>query len=92
MDSSNLQLPAQAVQALEQGRLIQAIKILRMNSGLDLLAAKTKVDAYLAANPATKARCAAAMASGSLSLGRITTFALVIVAAIVVWLKMGGRF
>ena len=29
MDSSNLQLPAQAVQALEHGRLIQAIKILR---------------------------------------------------------------
>lgn len=44
-------LPKPAIQALEQGQKIEAIKVLRQLEGCDLKTAKDRIDAYLAAHP-----------------------------------------
>lgn len=44
-------LPPQAIQALEQGQKIEAIKWLRQIEGCDLKTAKDRIDAYLADHP-----------------------------------------
>jgi ribosomal protein L7/L12 len=49
-------LPPRAASALRDGRAIDAIKVLRETEGLDLAQAKSRVDAYLAADPALKKR------------------------------------
>ena len=43
-------LPTAAALAVNDGRLIEAIKIVRETDRLDLTAAKARVDAYIAAN------------------------------------------
>lgn len=48
--SSN-DLPPSAVEALQQGRKIEAIKILRRERGLDLKQAKDTVDAFAEGQP-----------------------------------------
>jgi N-formylglutamate amidohydrolase len=49
-------LPARAAAALREARTLDALKALREVEGLDLAAAKARLDAYLAANPALKKR------------------------------------
>jgi len=44
-------LSARAVAALQAGRKIEAIKILRAETGIGLKEAKEKVEAYVAQNP-----------------------------------------
>ena len=44
-------LPTAAALAVNDGRLIEAIKIMRETERLDLSAAKARVDAYVAADP-----------------------------------------
>jgi len=48
---SNLELPAQVLNAIHTGRKIDAIKLLRKERGLGLKEAKDIVDAYTVANP-----------------------------------------
>lgn len=49
-------LPAAAEGALAEGRLLEAIKILRASEGLDLTQAKQRLDAYLDENPELRER------------------------------------
>ena len=44
-------LPTAAALVVNDGRLIEAIKIVRETDRLDLTAAKARVDAYIAADP-----------------------------------------
>ena len=76
--AENFELSAEIVQAIESGRKIDAIKLLRAERGIDLKAAKTIIDqemaAYRQANPQYKER------SGSGGLSTIIAF--VVLAAI----------
>jgi hypothetical protein len=92
MDAQAPTLPAEALQALRQGQKIHAIRILREQRGLDLLAAKNVVEACIASDPWLKKQCNAAAGSRNASVGRIVTWVLVIIAAAVAWLKATGRF
>jgi hypothetical protein len=49
-------LPARAAGALREGRLVDAIKVVREVESLDLAGAKARIDAYLASDPALKKR------------------------------------
>lgn len=49
-------LPAAAEGALAEGRLLEAIKILRESEKLDLTQAKQRLDAYLDQNPELRER------------------------------------
>jgi ribosomal protein L7/L12 len=51
MAEESRELPAAAVEALTKGQKIEAIKIVRQESGLGLKQAKDVVDAYVAAHP-----------------------------------------
>ncbi|MEO6172844.1 MAG: ribosomal protein L7/L12 [Arenimonas sp.] len=52
MDFSNSQLSIAAMAAAERGDLIEAVKIVRTDTGLGLKEAKDVVDAYVSGNPA----------------------------------------
>jgi hypothetical protein len=49
-----MSLRAEAIKALEAGRMIEAVKIVRQETSLGLKESKDLVDAYLAANPHTR--------------------------------------
>ena len=49
--SEDTQLSPDVVKALRAGRKIEAIKMLRMQRGLDLAQAKAQVDLYIAEHP-----------------------------------------
>jgi ribosomal protein L7/L12 len=56
-EKDNQELPASVIDALQRGKKIEAIKRLRETEGLDLKAAKARVDRYAEAHPGTvKAR------------------------------------
>ena len=48
--AARIDLPQEAIEALERGQKIQAIAILRESRGLDLTQAKSIVDEYVASN------------------------------------------
>jgi len=50
-NNSGLQLPAAAITALQMGNMIEAIRIVRRETGLGLKDAKDLVDAYVARYP-----------------------------------------
>jgi hypothetical protein len=54
--------PPAAVAALEQGNIIEAIKIVRLERGLGLKESKDQVDAYLKSRPDLQRRLEAAQA------------------------------
>jgi hypothetical protein len=87
MDQTNVALPSEAVEALENGRMIQAIKIVRERSGMGLKEAKDTVDRYLAAHPDLRERCARAGAQGSLVAGLVLALLGLAVLGLFVWLK-----
>lgn len=47
-------LPIDATLAINDGNVIEAIKLVRSAEGLDLVQAKARVDRYLESNPALK--------------------------------------
>lgn len=49
-------IPKAAVEALRQGNLIEAIKVIRRERNIGLKEAKREVEAYLASQPALKKR------------------------------------
>jgi hypothetical protein len=55
-------LPQTAVAELEQGHIIEAIKIVRLERGLGLKESKDQVDAYLKGRPDLQRRLEAAQA------------------------------
>lgn len=86
----NVQIPLQAVSALHQGSLIDAIKRTREATGLGLKEAKEAVENYLAAHPNTNEQFRAARGSGS-GTARVMIIVGVIAAAAAVywWLSRG---
>ncbi|MBI3132881.1 MAG: ribosomal protein L7/L12 [Acidobacteria bacterium] len=63
MPGSDLQLPEQAIAALQQGRKIEAIQLVRARHGLGLKEAKDRVETYLATQPHLEATMAEAQAA-----------------------------
>ncbi len=59
MMNQNSELPSEAVAALESGNKIEAIKIVRVNSGLGLKESKELVEKYLLEHPDLHQRCSA---------------------------------
>ncbi len=51
MMDANTELPAEAVASLEIGNKIEAIKIVRMSSGLGLKESKERVEKYMLEHP-----------------------------------------
>lgn len=78
---------AKAVEALEQGKLIEAIKITRMKTGMDLKESKEAVEAYLDAHPATKERF---KAKASAPGGRGMFLVILVAGAILAYLYLKG--
>ena len=60
MNDVNLNIPAQAVIALENGSKIEAIKCVREQQGLGLKEAKDLVEQYIESSPQVKSRMLAA--------------------------------
>jgi hypothetical protein len=75
-------LPPNVVNALSQGRKIEAIKLLRESNGMGLKDAKDTVEAYARSRPEMGARLQAANREG---VARLLRWALVVVAAFVMW-------
>ncbi len=54
--SSDESLPVAASLAISRGQLVEAIRVIRQQEGVDLSAAKARVDRYLAQNPLLQKR------------------------------------
>lgn len=76
---------AEAIQALEQGNKIEAIKIVRESRGLGLKDSKDAVEAYLAANPELNERFKQVASESS---GGLVWVVLFLMAAGVAWWAM----
>ena len=79
-------LPTAALLALEDGRLIEAIKVIREVEHLDLRAAKERVEAYAATNPALQARIAESLKATRKKIrGWVLAFDAVLVVGFLYW-------
>ena len=65
MPQSDEELPSGALVALHQGKIIEAIKVLRVERNLGLKEAKDKVEAYLRAHPDVRTQYDGARAEGN---------------------------
>lgn len=72
-------LPAAVVAAIQQGRKIDAIKLLRAETGLGLKESKEAVDAYVQRHPTLAAQMGPQAGS---TLGRLVLVGVVVAAAI----------
>lgn len=70
-----MSLSPAVIQALEAGRIIDAIKLVRQETGLGLKDAKDLVDAHLAANPNLR-RAGTPASAGQKTLGFLIVAAL----------------
>lgn len=77
-------LPQAALSALQQGRKIEAIKLVREAEGLGLKEAKDRVEAYVAGEPMLKERLATGSSSGP--VGCLIAMALLVLGLIVFFL------
>jgi ribosomal protein L7/L12 len=84
-------IPSEAIGALYQGRLIDAIKVTREKTGLGLKDSKDAVEAHLARNPTTNQRFRAAAADSR--RGLVQALKLLVLAGIVTlaYLWLSGR-
>lgn len=64
------ELPVEAIAHLHQGRLIEAVKVVRRTQGLQLKEAKDAVDAYLRDRPTLQAELAARQSEAGRALLR----------------------
>jgi hypothetical protein len=79
-------IPSKAIEALERGELIEAIKLTRESESVGLKEAKIAVERYLDSNPSLKERFKSKASSG----GVITVIVLMVV-AVVVYLLFSGK-
>jgi hypothetical protein len=85
-------IPLEAVTLLNEGHVIQAVKVVRQAEGLGLKEAKGRIDAYLSREPLLRAQ----LESRQRAMRRkfFLWFAVVdaiIVAGVVYWLYQSGR-
>jgi len=81
--------PPTAIPALEQGKTIEAIKIIRQESGLGLKESKDLVDAYLKSRPDLQRRLESAQAEGRQGFVRWLVIFLALAAAAAYFLTQG---
>lgn len=81
-DDGSVEIPMDAVVALHQGRLIDAIRFTRDRNGLGLMQAKEALEGYLASNPIVNQQFRAAVAERRSRLLR-NVVALLLVGALV---------
>ena len=82
-------LPQAAVAALEQGQTIEAIKIVRLESGIGLKESKDLVDDYLKSRPDLQRRLAAAQAEARQGFVRWLVIFLTLAAAAAYFVMRG---
>jgi hypothetical protein len=87
MNAMEVVLPSEAVAALENGRIIDAIKIVRERSGLGLKESKDAVDHYLDTHPELSERCRAAGAQGGPVVVVVLALLLFVGLALFLWLQ-----
>ncbi len=79
-------LPIEATLAINDGKVIDAIKLVRSAEGLDLVQAKARVDRYLEGNPALKEKIDEVRRDARRQLIRkVLLFDAVLVAALIWW-------
>ena len=83
-------LPQTAIAALEQGRTIEAIKIVRLERGLGLKESKDQVDAYLKGRPDLQRRLEAAQAEARQGFVRWLIIFLALAAAAAYFVMRGN--
>lgn len=83
--SSKPDLPLEAVAALHRGQKIQAIKVVRAHSGVDLKEAKQRVEEYVRSEPALAASFAEREARVAAAVRRWGAVALIAAALAALW-------
>jgi ribosomal protein L7/L12 len=86
VSASDQLVPETAVAALEQGRVIEAIKIVRAVHGLGLKESKDAVDGYLRNNPEVRQRLSETSSEATHKLG--LWVGLFVGVGIVVWFML----
>lgn len=92
MDMNNIKLADEAVAAIENGNLIQAIKITRTNSGMGLKESKELVEIYLENNPALKEKLMANRMASGMTQERIIHGLIVVISAIIAYAVFADKF
>jgi ribosomal protein L7/L12 len=87
----SVQIPADAVASLYEGKLIDAIKKTRATTGLGLKDAKEAVERYLASHSSTNARFRAAAAEARGGLVRVVQIAFLVALGVLGYLWLTGR-
>ncbi len=83
-------LPKAAVDALWQGNVIEAIKVVRLEHNLGLKEAKEQVDAYIGSQPALKKKLDQVLATAKTRMVRWLIGFLVLAAGIAYFLIQGA--
>jgi hypothetical protein len=83
-------LPKAAVDALWQGNVIEAIKVVRLEHNVGLKEAKEQVDAYIGSQPALKKKLDQVLATAKKRMVRWLIGVLVVAAGIVYFLIQGA--
>lgn len=77
-------IPPEALQALQQGNFIAAVKITRQQTGLGLKESKDLLDAYLAKNPSVQQQIHGARGTGKPN-GLVVLFVLLLSLALIIY-------
>lgn len=81
-------LPVAAIAALHKGNKIEAIKIVRIERGIELKQAKDTIEAYLRSQPALQASFAVKQAAAR---GRVLRWLVFIILTVVAYFWFAGR-
>ena len=83
----SLDLPGAAISALQQGKMIEAIKIVRESTGMGLKEAKDFVDSYINSRPELRTKFATSHSQANLSRLLVFAFLSALITALVFWLR-----
>jgi len=83
-------LPKEAIEALWQGNVIEAIKVVRLEQNVGLKEAKEQVDAYIGSQPALKKKLDQMLATANKRMVRWLIGFLVLAAGIAYFLIQGA--
>ncbi len=84
-NKGELGLPIEAMLAVSDGNLLEAIRLLREREGLDLARAKARIEAYVAANPALKEAIAERQRERLKEVANRAALIFLVAAAVSVW-------
>ena len=85
-----MDLPKEAIEALWQGNVIEAIKVVRLEQNVGLKEAKEQVDAYIGSQPALKKKLDQMLATANKRMVRWLIGFLVLAAGIAYFLIQGA--